>query len=175
MLTDAMLERKDLNTDTAVDPATEPTSKATKKSFDVNARILTKPEKITTVVDGVVETTKNGKIGDYVLTGPKGEEYTVDPKTVESKYTVNKIGDNKAILTTKPVTIDYSIADKDMTFTASWGEDMIANPGDALVYEDGKLSYRIEKDIFEKTYDTNDVAEQPMAGTTARLDTNNIC
>lgn len=132
-----------------------PRNKATKKSFTLDARILTKDEKIETIIDGKTETTKNGKIGEYVITGTKGEEYVVDAKTVAKKYTINKTGNN-AKITTKPVEIDFAVSDREFTFTASWGEDMISEPGDALVYEDGKLSYRIEKEAFSNTYDINE-------------------
>ena len=51
---------------------------ATKKRFDVKARVLTKPEKITTIIDGKIETTKEGKVGDYVLTGSTERDSKVE-------------------------------------------------------------------------------------------------
>ena len=135
---------------------------ATKKSFEVKARILTKPETVKTVIDGKVETTKQGNIGDYVLTGPKGEKYTVEAKKVKDRYSETTNPDGTVTLKTKPVSIKYSISDKDFTFTASWGEKMIAEVGDALVYENGKLSYRIEKEIFKDTYEPEEVAKETV-------------
>jgi len=132
----------------------EKTWTGVKKSFEVKARILTKNETIKTVIDDIIETTKNGKIGDYVLTGPKGEEYTVEASKVKDRYIEVSNKNNKIILETKPVKIKYTLSNKNFTFEASWGEKMIAEIDDALVYEDGKLSYRIEKEIFNKTYET---------------------
>lgn len=135
--------------------------KAVKKSFEVQARVLDKPEKIDTVIDGVTETTNQGKKGDYVLTGPKKEEYIISPKEVKEKYTEISNSNGKVLLKTKPSEIKYQLASKNMEFEASWGEKMIANKGDILVYEKGKLSYRIEKNIFKETYEEIDTQKIP--------------
>lgn len=128
---------------------------ATKKLFKVRARILTKKEKIITSINGEKETVNIGNIGDYVVTGLKGEKYIVKPSELSKRYEIERQKDNNFILTTKAVSISYNIARDDGKFTASWGEEMIAHPGDALVYENGILSYRIEKEVFENTYDAN--------------------
>jgi hypothetical protein len=45
--------------------------------------------------------------------------------------------------------------DGDFTFTAPWGEAMIARPGDAIVQDaqDAKDTYRVQKAAFACTYE----------------------
>ena len=126
---------------------------ATKKIITTTARIAVAEEVIYTVIDGVTETNKVAKKGDFVLTGPKGEEYTMDPNAFNGRY--NIIAEAGPVLTvqTKPVGIKFIYAMQDLDFTASWGEKMIAKKGDILVQEEGQTSYRIEKEIFSQTYD----------------------
>jgi hypothetical protein len=43
----------------------------------------------------------------------------------------------------------------EFTFTAAWGETMVARPGDAVVQDarDPKDTYRVQKDAFTCTYE----------------------
>jgi hypothetical protein len=45
--------------------------------------------------------------------------------------------------------------DGEFTFTAPWGETMVARPGDAIVQDaqDPKDTYRVQKDAFTCTYE----------------------
>jgi len=132
--------------------------KAIKKQFTLLARPAKVGEKIETTVNGVKETQNTAKVNDYVITGIKGEQYIISKDVLVKRYDIETIDHPRneydyVNITTKPVVIDCSICEEDMTFTASWGEDMVANTGDFLVYEDGKLSYRIEREVFLNTYE----------------------
>ena len=123
--------------------------KAIKKKFITVAEVLKKDTRIHTYVDGEKETTKLGMKGDVVITGPKGERYTIDKAKMKERY--NELP-NRIVLESKPVEILCKVVEKDNSFIASWGEPMIAKKGDYMVYENGKASYRIEKGIFFETY-----------------------
>jgi len=114
---------------------------------ELNFEIAEKDRKVTTFIDGKQEKTNTAKAGDYILTGVKGEKYVSTPEKFNSKYIVK--GD-KAV--TKPVRIKAApYFGKELSFKAPWGETMIVNSGDFLVNADDGM-YRIEKEIFPKTY-----------------------
>ena len=58
--------------------------------------------KVTTIIDGVVETTNIAHIGDFILCGPRRELYVLSSETVTKNY-VMKQTDNQNVLESKPV------------------------------------------------------------------------
>lgn len=116
----------------------------------VKARPAKVGERIDTVIDGKLETTNKANVGDYVVTGPKGEEYIISWDKFKKRYVkTSNPGEYKAIGTCWAFKLKQPIA-----FTASWGELMTGQPGDFIASTDSKGSdpYRIEHDIFLKTY-----------------------
>jgi hypothetical protein len=106
-------------------------------------------EKIVTIIDGKKETQNVANENSWIITGPKGEEYIIDDKTLKSRYEI--VDDN----TVKAIGECWAFENKEhLMFKASWGEDMVADPGDMIVSinKNGSEPYRIEKEIFKKTY-----------------------
>ena len=121
----------------------------TKRQLTFDVEIAKELKNVVTTIDGEEETTNKANKGDYILTGSKGERYVLTPEKFNKRYTM--IGDNKA--KTKPVQIQAKeyIANEQVKFMASWGEQMILNKGDFLVNNNGEF-YRIEKEAFHNTY-----------------------
>lgn len=121
------------------------------KFGDVKYRIAQEDFILETIIDGKKETEKQAKVGDVIITGPKGEEYIPGNDKFYSRYELNN-----DLETAKPKGVFYGniYYGEPIKFTAKWGEEMICNPGDALGSPDEDFSeaYRIEKDIFYKTY-----------------------
>lgn len=108
-------------------------------------RILTRPELIKTL-----ENPKplQGKVGDYVITGPEGEEYLNDPVKFKELKTDN--GDGTA--TPKAIPKQVKLADHDGTLHTSWG-DLHYTTGNDYIVRHGPGDYgAVKKDIFPQTY-----------------------
>ena len=122
---------------------------AQKKPMNLQASILSEDRMITTSINGNTETTRQGSKGDYLITGTKGEQYTMTPNEFDKRYTYNS---DKNLATTKPVIITYRVTNKPMTMTTNWGETMNLPAKSAIVYEKGKPSYGIHPEAFKNTY-----------------------
>ena len=59
-----------------------------KKPVRLLYRIAVEPEKIETIIDNEKETDNIAKIGDWILTGVKGEKYVLSEKKVKEKYDI---------------------------------------------------------------------------------------
>ncbi|MEM4260494.1 MAG: hypothetical protein QXG00_04615 [Candidatus Woesearchaeota archaeon] len=106
-------------------------------------------EKIDTIIHGKKETQNVSKENSWILTGSEGEDYIIDDKTFKKRY---EIIDDK---TAKSIGECWAFKNKEnLKFIASWGEEMIANPGDMIASTDknGSKPYRIEKNVFKRTY-----------------------
>lgn len=112
------------------------------------AREAADGEIVSTVINGIVETTNTAKVGDMIITGLAGEEYIIPSIKFEKLY--NKIEDG--LYVTKPDSIKAVQVTEKITFLAPWGSEMIALPGDYIAYRSDSDAYRIEKGEFEKTY-----------------------
>ena len=135
--------------------------KATKKKFTLTAfKIHAGTEKVETIIDGVLETTNTATSKDFIVCGTKGEKYVMSSESAEKRYVIEFKRENLMCdtytLTTKPIIIDCKENKEALTFTASWGEEMNAKEGDYLVYENDKLSYSIDKEVFFNTYELKD-------------------
>jgi hypothetical protein len=89
------------------------------------------------------------KKGFYIMTGPKGEKYSIPPKTFKELKDDN--GDGTA--TPKKIIKTVKIADHDGKVKTSWGETLEYKKGKDYIVRHGENDYGVvKKDIFEKTY-----------------------
>ena len=125
------------------------------KFGNVVAKQVTAGLKIDTVIDGEIETTNTSKDGDWLVTGPKGEQYLIADDKFKKRYAfVSKTprGDKY-----KAVGNVFAVQFKGATFKfkAPWGEEMLCRNGDFICstsMANVDDVYRIEKDAFAKTY-----------------------
>ncbi len=129
-----------------------------KKYGAVDARLAIPGEKITTVIDGEIETTNVANRGDvvvmntttksreqYIITIDKFNGRYVDPQNlVESWGTFFPSGETDA----------FVWDGNSMSFIAPWGEEMIVHNGDYIARIPGTSDdiYRIARDEFLNTY-----------------------
>ena len=121
----------------------------------VKARMNNENKILETIIDGEVETTKAIVPGDIIITGPKNEEYSINQKKFFTLYeAINPIEDllSNNDYISKPVLVKAVQCKEPFDFIAPWGEKMICNIGDYFVYRADDDAYRIEKEVFEKTY-----------------------
>jgi PGDYG protein len=89
--------------------------------------------------------------GHKIISGPKGEQYPVDPKKFSEYYDDN--GDGTA--TPKKIHKHAKLADHDGVVHASYG-DLNYKTGEDYIVRHGPGDYGVvKKDIFAKTYDTS--------------------
>ena len=89
--------------------------------------------------------------GHKIITGPKGEQYPVNPKKFAEYYDDN--GDGTA--TPKKIFKHAKLADHDGVVKASWG-DLNYKAGEDYIVRHGAGDYGVvKKDIFKQTYDTS--------------------
>jgi len=89
-----------------------------------------------------------GRVGDYVITGPEGEEYLNDPKTFHALKTDN--GDGTA--SPKAIPKQVKLADHDGVLHTSWG-DLTYTTGNDYIVRHGTGDYgAVKKEIFPQTY-----------------------
>ena len=106
-------------------------------------RILTEPEIIHSR-----EGDLKGEPGDYVITGPEGEEYLNDPETFHKLKTDN--GDGTA--SPKAIPKQVKLADHDGVLHTSWG-NLEYTKGNDYIVRHGTGDYgAVKKDIFAQTY-----------------------
>lgn len=93
--------------------------------------------------------TREVKKNDILISGPKGEIYSPSAKKFATDY-VGKIGETVHPEQSERMVAQYN--GKPITFVPTWGGTMIAEPGDYLVKEGEGKYYRIEKEVFDMTY-----------------------
>lgn len=103
-----------------------------------------------TSVTGLDNTKRSYQPGDIMMCGPKGEKYSMSPSKFAKNYE-GKTGGDVVVDQTPRMIAKYDGANS-IRFTASWGEGMDLNPGDYLVMEGPGKYYRIEKGVFNDTY-----------------------
>lgn len=102
--------------------------------------------------DGVLQTLEGPqqyKAGFYIVTGPKGEKYSMPPeKFKELKY---DNGDGTA--SPKKINKQVKLADSDGVVKTSWGADLEYKKGEDYIVKHGPGDYGVvKKDIFAVTY-----------------------
>jgi len=120
-----------------------------KKPIAIKYEIAKAPGNLETL-EGVVKYDK----GDYIITGPKGEQYPVSPETFENLYD-NDNGYGSA--TPKKIFKKAKLADHNGVIHTSWG-DLEYTKGNDYIVRHGDGDYGVvKKDIFPMTYDTSKV------------------
>ena len=139
--------------------------KTARKSRPVDARPAQAGEIVVTMIKGEKETqSRPAQAGDWVVrnrcaeTG--NEQYLVSAKTFAERYKKDGEAGADGWQEFRPVgkKLRFLIVTRDhgsFTFTAPWGEQMVAHPGDALVQDpdNEKDTYRVEKEAFACTYE----------------------
>jgi hypothetical protein len=102
--------------------------------------------------DGTLDTLEGSqtyKKGYYIVTGPKGEKYSMPPEKFHELKDDN--GDGTA--TPKKIVKAAKVADSSGVVKTSWGAELEYNPGVDVIVRHGPGDYGVvKKDIFEKTY-----------------------
>lgn len=133
------------------------------KNAQVDIRLGIPGEKIETYIDDVLETTNVVKDDQVVVRGVSGEEYVIDLEKFESRYEGPEITDEYQVYDAIGEVFAAQYNGDDVLFEAPWGESMILEPGDYLAHgsteEVSGNIYRIEKDVFDKTYELIDEEE----------------
>lgn len=90
------------------------------------------------------------KKGWYIVTGPKGEKYSMPPEKFHELKKDN--GDGTA--TPKPIIKTAKVADHSGIVNTSWGEPLHYNPDVDVIVRHGTGDYGVvKKDIFSQTYE----------------------
>lgn len=97
------------------------------------------------------------KKGYYIVTGPKGERYSMPPEEFHKLKKDN--GDGTA--TPKPIVKLAKVADHSGVVKTSWGEDLNYNPEVDVIVRHGADDYGVvKKDIFDKTYQVKSTTDK---------------
>lgn len=123
--------------------------KAIKKQITRKFRIPVEDILIKTPKDNTQRLAK--AFEDVIIIEDDGSQYSMSRATFDKKYNIINI--EEAV--SKPNKIDFLLntTDKAIVFSASWGEEITAFPGAAIVIEDNKFSYAIQEKEFKETYD----------------------
>lgn len=109
------------------------------------------------VQDGTIKTLEGDQKyqkGFYILTGPKGEKYSMPPE----KFKELKEDNGDGTCSPKKIIKDAKMADSDGAVKTSWGETLNYKSGKDYIVKHGPGDYGvIKKDIFEITYDTSNL------------------
>ena len=107
--------------------------------------IATEPGTIDTL-EGPVRYPK----GFYIMTGPKGEQYPINP----DKFNDLKDDLGDGVCTPKKIVKWAKLADHSGTVDTSLGEKLHYNPGEDVIVGHGENDYGVvKKDIFAQTYE----------------------
>ena len=159
------------------------------KTTKVNAKLATDEGVLETVVNGVVETRKAYKKGDFILQGTEGERYTMAADSFSVRYEALPEPANEPLLAAEGFKLyrptgkiwGRELSEQDLVthfpagqFMASWGSVMEVRAGDflAMPFPAGGELYRIEEKAFASTYklyddtesDDEDAASESSAG-----------
>jgi hypothetical protein len=110
----------------------------------------------TAIEPGTIETLEGPvdyQAGHKIITGPKGEQYPVNPKKFADYYDDNRDG----TATPKKIFKHAKLADHDGVVKASWG-NLNYKAGEDYIVRHGENDYGVvKKDIFAQTYDTSNI------------------
>jgi hypothetical protein len=110
----------------------------------------------TAIAPGTIDTLEGPvdyRAGFKIITGPKGEQYPVNPEKFADYYDNNKDG----IATPKKIFKRAKMADHDGVVKASWG-NLNYKAGEDYIVRHGEGDYGVvKKDIFAQTYDTSNI------------------
>lgn len=87
--------------------------------------------------------------GFYILTGPKGEKYSIPPE----KFRELKDDEGNGVCTPKKIMKVAKLVDHDGSVNTSWGETLQYTAGNDIIVRHGENDYGVVKrDIFAQTY-----------------------
>jgi hypothetical protein len=114
-------------------------------------RIAEADQVVVTVINDKEETRCLAKAGDYVVTGPKGEEYVIKAAKFSGLY-VEDAADATRYISRNVVRA--LVLTEDTELTAPWGERQRAAKGGVAAQrvDNKKDIYLIDKAVFESTY-----------------------
>lgn len=102
--------------------------------------------------DGVLNTLEGPqryKAGFYIVTGPKGERYSMPP----GKFRELKDDNRDGTASPKKIIKLVKLADSDGVVKTSWGADLQYKSGEDYIVKHGPGDYGVvKKDIFSQTY-----------------------
>lgn len=118
------------------------------------------------VVIKTLEGTGTGDAGDYLVVGPKGEQYIVPKAKFESSYKpievkpsvvpsdgqINPADHGKVVGYQKMGTVKAELMDKSQEWTTTTGNTMKGEAGDYLITGADGSKWTIKSDIFKQTY-----------------------
>ena len=108
----------------------------------------------TAMEPGTIETLEGPvdyQAGHKIITGPKGEQYPVNPEKFTEYYDDNKDG----TATPKKIMKIAKLADHNGVVKASWG-DLNYSSGEDYIVRHGEGDYGVvKKDIFAQTYEVS--------------------
>lgn len=122
--------------------------KAIKKRIERKYSITTEDTLVVTAKDN---TQRLAKAGDVIITEDDGSQYSMSRETFDKKYDIQD--ENTCISKANEIDFVLNTTDKNIVFTASWGEQITAFPGAAIVLENGTFGYAIQEKEFKETYD----------------------
>ena len=111
--------------------------------------VATQQMPVVTITSDGKETQNVAEPNDIIMSGPSRENYVVKAAKFPKLYQ-GKLGD-VVVPEQGPRMVALYTGQQPITFTASWGEQMVLKPGDYLV-KDGDNYYRIAKVEYEQTY-----------------------
>ena len=122
-----------------------------RKTAKVRAEFVEAGTKVETVMaNGLVETSKTaGEKGGYKITAQTGEQYLVDPDKFAKLYQTTSA---EGVYEPRPDPRKVLDLKENVSFTASWGEDMRIRSGGVLVKDGPKKAYGIQGDEFHASY-----------------------
>jgi len=118
------------------------------KQAEVQARQVTTKEEVKTPLDA---TTSIANAGDWIVTNPGGERYTVADDVFQKAYKA-KPG-QPGIFVAVGIPVKAIQVNRNIVFKAPWGEDQAVEAGGYIVErQDNQERYGIEEEAFLTTY-----------------------
>ncbi|OGE32839.1 hypothetical protein A3C59_04420 [Candidatus Daviesbacteria bacterium RIFCSPHIGHO2_02_FULL_36_13] len=130
------------------------------KFGEVSARVAEATEEVVTHIQGKEETRNTANPGDYVITGPQGEQYVLAANKFQARYrpVEEKPGTFEAFGKIRAVTNPHA---EKIAIVPAWGgyqygepDCMVATTVDVVTEVPGNLDdiYIIDKKSFDETY-----------------------
>jgi hypothetical protein len=120
-------------------------------AFQAYKKPATEPYEVAKA-DGTLQTLEGPqqyKAGFYIVTGPKGEKYSMPPE----KFRELKDDNGDGTASPKKIIKQVKLADSNGVVKTSWGADLQYNTGEDYIIKHGPGDYGVvKKDIFQQTY-----------------------
>lgn len=123
--------------------------KAIKKQIERKYTIPIEDRLVVTAKDNTQRLAKAYE--DVIITEDDGSQYSMSRSTFNKKYDI--INTDTCMSKMNEIDFVLNTTDKNIVFTASWGESITAYPGAAIVLENGTFGYAIQEKEFAETYD----------------------